>query len=434
MSVKESPVRGRFFYGWWIVFSAAAINLLTGATFFYGFGVFFTPILTEFSWTNTQVALAMSLRSEVSAFAAPVVGYSVDRFGVRKIMTIGVLVVGVGLAFLSRVWDLPSFYLAMCLIALGTSSTGGVVGILAISRWFDKKRSRAIAFMTLGAGFSGVVVPVIAILVLNFGWRTSLLVLAALMVIVCLPLAQLMRDRPEAMGVWPDGAEHPPGFDADLSDEENEQKARELALEGMSVREAVHSRMFWQLTGAMTLASLSNNAVLIYQVPVLQHSGISTELAAFSVTGLTLMSLTGRMGFGWLGDFFDKRKVMAFCFALQCAGLTMFAALGPLWLVIPFLITFSPGFGGPIPLRPALMAEYFGIRALGSIQGAFILVNTLGAVAGPVLVGLVFDNFGTYSPAFFGMAALNVLAIPLILTLPRAKLATGRFGSGNSWR
>lgn len=102
MSVKGSPVRGRFFYGWWIVFAAAAINLLTGATFFYGFGVFFTPILTEFGWTNTQVALAMSLRSEVSAFAAPVVGYSVDRFGVRKIMTLGVLVVGMGLAFLSR--------------------------------------------------------------------------------------------------------------------------------------------------------------------------------------------------------------------------------------------------------------------------------------------------------------------------------------------
>ncbi len=61
MSVKESPVRGRFFYGWWIVFAAAAINLLTGATFFYGFGVFFTPILNEFGWTNTQVALAMSL-------------------------------------------------------------------------------------------------------------------------------------------------------------------------------------------------------------------------------------------------------------------------------------------------------------------------------------------------------------------------------------
>src|SRR5262245_28359210 len=143
--------KGRIFYGWHVVFSAAAIILLTGATVFYGFGVFFQPIVDEFGWSNTQVSFAQVLRSEVSAVAAPLIGFALDRFGARVVQTGGIVLVGIGFVALSQITDLPTFYLAMCMLAIGTSSSGGSAGTLAISRWFVRRRSRALAFMTVGA-------------------------------------------------------------------------------------------------------------------------------------------------------------------------------------------------------------------------------------------------------------------------------------------
>ncbi|MBI4499201.1 MAG: MFS transporter [Chloroflexi bacterium] len=413
------PASGRIFYGWWVVFSSAAIILLTGATFFYGFGVFFQPIIDEFGWSNTQVALASSLRSEVSAFAAPLIGLAVDRFGVRRVLIAGVLIVGLGFGALAQVQDLLSFYLAMSLIAIGTSASGGSAGIVAVSRWFVRKRSRALALMTLGAGFSGVMVPVIAMLVTRFGWRSALIVMGVFVIGVGLPLARRMRDRPEEMGLWPDGEPHPPADGTGAPPTAPMPSPAGQDHEGMALAQALRRREFWQLTVAMTLAGLASTAVVVYQVPVLQHAGVSAELAALSVTGLTLVSVTGRLGFGWMGDFWDKRWVIGACFGLQTVGILFFAALGPAWLVFPFLLTFSPGFGGPIPVRPALMAQYFGTRALGSIQGSFMLAQTLGAVIGPLVVGYMYDTTGSYQAAFFVMAVVSAAAVPVMLTAPR---------------
>lgn len=416
---------GRLFYGWHVVFSAATILLITGATFFYGFGVFFKPIIDEFGWSNTQVAFATTLRSEVSAFAAPLIGYSVDRFGVRQVLLGGVLFVGLGFIALSQVWDLPTYYAAMCVIAIGTSASGGSAGTVAIARWFVRLRSRALALMTVGAGFGGVTVPIIALLVTAYGWRTALIIMGVFVIITGVPLARMMRERPEDMGLHPDGADRPAHYDTSVSEEENARRARERALQGMTVKQALRSRPFWQLTVAMMLVGTANTAVVVYQVPVMQHAGVSTELAALSVTGLTLLSVIGRMGFGWMGDFRDKRMVIGGCFVLQMAGMVLFTLLtgGATWLIIPFLLVFSPGFGGPIPLRPALMAEYFGTRSLGSIQGSFMFANTIGGVVGPLLVGYLYDTTASYQLGFWVMTAFCAVAVPIILLLPRPQPA-----------
>lgn len=421
MSDRAAAPPGRLFYGWWIVLSTAAINLFQAGTFGYGFGLLFQPLSTEFGWTSTQISLAMALRSEVGAIGALAVGFGIDRFGVRRTLTLGVCIVAIGFGALSQVRELVGFYLAMCLIAAGSSAAGGGVGQIAISRWFVQKRSRALSVMTLGAGFSGIMVPPLALLITTFGWRAALMAMAAGMLLICLPLAQWMRDRPEELGLWPDGGDTPPVYGIDLEHKEGRPARDAHELPGMTAREALGSREFWFMIAAIGPVSLANNAVTTYQVPLLQHAGMSTALAAISVTGLTMMSVLGRLGFGWLGDFWDKRRVLALCFALQAAGTFIAANIGPLWMVIPFLLTFSPGFGGPIPVRGALFAEYFGTRSLGSIQGSFAMANTVIALMGPILVGYLYDTTGSYTTAFLVVAAGSAAAIPVVLTAPRPR-------------
>ncbi|MGH9204849.1 MAG: MFS transporter, partial [Vicinamibacterales bacterium] len=147
--------RTGFFFGWWVVFACAAIVFFTGGTFFYGFGVLFNPIVNEFGWSRASVSFAFSLRSEVGGLAAPIVGFMVDRVGSRRLLIIGVITVAVGFVMLSRMDSLWTFYASVVVIAIGMSATGGPVGMVAIAHWFKKRRTRAIALMTVGAGTSG---------------------------------------------------------------------------------------------------------------------------------------------------------------------------------------------------------------------------------------------------------------------------------------
>ena len=160
--------------------------------------------------------------------------------------------------------------------------------------------------MTMGAGSSGIMVAVLAWLISAFDWRTTLLIIAALQ------LAISVRDKPEEMGLQPDG---------DLPDNPGEAGAMVapglVEPEGFTVRHALASSAFWRLAIAVALGNLSSVAIIVHQIPFFTGSvGLSEGAAAASVTAMTLMSLAGRFGFGYLANFVDKRFVMARAYAI----------------------------------------------------------------------------------------------------------------------
>ncbi len=404
--------RTGFFYGWWVVAASAAIVFLTGGTFFYGFGALFNPIVNEFGWSRASVSFAFSLRSEVGGLAAPVIGFTVDRFGARRLMMTGVLLVALGFVLLSKIESLAGFYGAVIVIAIGMSATGGPIGMVAITHWFHRRRGRALAVMTVGAGASGVMVLVLSALISAFGWRDALVIIAALQVIICLPLAASVRNRPEEMGLQPDG-EAPP-----RADELSTAGARVRdAHWGLTVRETLRTSTFWKLSFAVMLANLGTTAIIVHQIPFLTSTvGFSDGLAAASVAIMTLLSLIGRLGFGQLADVMDKRHVMAVAFAISGLSLLLFATVYESWQVLYALPLFAIGFGGAIPVRPALQADYFGLRAFGAIQGLTFAIATIGVLLGPVFAGWVYDETNSYRTAFVVLSLCSLLAAPLILT------------------
>jgi sugar phosphate permease len=405
--------RTGFFFGWWVVFASAAIVFLTGGTFFYGFGALFNPIVNEFGWSRASVSFAFSLRSEVGGLAAPVVGFMVDRVGSRRLMMIGVALVALGFVLLSRVESLWGFYGAVTVIALGMSATGGPVGMVAIAHWFKRQRGRAFALMTVGAGTSGVMVLVIEALISSFGWRDTLVIIAVAQLAVCFPLAMSVRNGPEELGLAADGESM---TRVDTIPEDTPRPAK--FAEGMTVREAVRSSSFWKLSLALALTNVGTIAVIVHQIPFFTSSiGVTEGLAAASVTVMTLLSLVGRLGFGQLADTVDKRWVMAGAFALSGVALLLFATIYEGWQIIYALPVFALGFGGGIPVRPALQAEYFGLRAFGAIQGLAFTVATIGGLLGPVFAGWMYDTTESYRLAFVILSGGSLLAVPLVLSM-----------------
>ncbi|MEI6136652.1 MAG: MFS transporter [Chloroflexota bacterium] len=400
--------------GWVVVGSSAFVTLLIGASFYYGFGVFFTDIIAEFGWGVAATALAFSLRSEIGGIAAPFVGLGLDRYGARRVMIGGVLVAVAGVLGLSFIQNILQFYIAMIVIAIGSSACGGQAGLVAIATWFDRRRALAMSISTLGGGVAGILVVGIAWLVEEFGWRIALRVLVVGMLLIGVTFSAQIRSRPRDHDQPMDGRDY---FEADGS------AAPRGLMWGVPAMRVVRSRAFIFCGLAMIAISFATTALLVHQVTYLEtRLHVPKSAAAFTVTIYTMTSIFGRIGLGMLGDRIAKRTLIAGCATLIGSGILVLTFATNYWQAILGIELVAPGFGGTIPLRPAMMAEYFGTKHFGTVNGVASLMNTTGGAVGPWVIGFIVDVTGQYLLGWYLAAGMALLAVPLMLlaTPPRA--------------
>ncbi|MFW6126270.1 MAG: MFS transporter [Chloroflexota bacterium] len=416
--------RGRIFYGWWIVSACAALNLYIGGVFFYGFGAFFDPIRTSFGWSYAAVSFANSLQRLQGGIGAPVVGFIFDKVGPRKLMFFGVSVAGLGFLFLSHISSLWTYYLAFLLISLGFSTGGAGIAMATVVNWFIRRRTLAVALMMTGFGLSGTLVPVVLRVIDAIGWRDTLLYIGIGVWVVGFPIAAMMKHRPEKHGLLPDGdtvgTEPPTSGEPDILEQSVTAGARWREVD-FTVREALRTRAFWLIGLTYTIQVLGTSAIFVHVIPHLTLLEMRS-ISGYALAGMTVMSLVGRLGFGWLGDIKDKRYLLVITLALQCVGILLLANVSTWWHLIPFLIAYSPAYGGPIPMRPAIIGEYFGRKAFGAIQGLMHTVTIVGGIIGPIFAGWTCDLTGNYHLGFMILAFTSLAAIPAILAAKRPTL------------
>jgi len=404
----------RIFYGWWVVVACFFISLYTGGVVFYGFTAIFEPIADKFDWSYTQISLAASLRGLEAGLLAPLVGILVDRWGPRKLLLSGVVIVSLGLMLLSRTTSLGMFYGAFALLAIGMSTCSGTVLMTAVANWFRKKIGIAMGIMICGYGCSGLLVPIIVKLVDTYEWQQAIAILAVGLLAVCLPLSLLVRHKPEQYGYQPDG-------EAQNTVVPNPSLAQaETAEADIGTRQALKSRTFWHIALALLCQAMMLSTVVTHVMPYLSSINIPRARSSLIAMAIPLASISGRLGLGWLGDRLDKRRVIAAAFAMICGGLICFAFASPeaTWLLVLFLILFGIGYGGNNTLRGSAIREFFGRSNFGAIHGLVIGIMMLGSITGPPLAGWVFDNWGSYQPIWFVFTGLAVVGILLALTTP----------------
>ena len=395
------------FYGWWIVIACFLIAFYIGGACFYGFTAFFEPIVEEFGWSYTQVSIAFSLRGLEMGILAPIVGFLVDRFGSRNLALTGTLIVGGALILLGVTSSLVMFYGAFILLALGTSGCASTVLMTAVAQWFRKNVGKAMGVVACGFGAGGLLVPVIVRLIDLHTWRTTLIILGLGMWALGVPLSFVICNRPEQYGYFPDGTD-PAEFSFSHGND---------AQGDPTVREVLKSRNFWMIGVTEAIRMMIGMTVVTHVMPYLSSIGISRSSSAFVATSLPLVSIIGRFGFGWLSDIFDKRYVLAVAYFLLGIGTLIFSSIHLTWLIFPFLILFSPAFGGILSLRGAIVREYFGRASFGRVIGLLLGLAAIGGVVGPSAAGWTFDNLGGYRPIWFSFTGTTVIALLLILRL-----------------
>jgi len=404
------------FYGWWIVLASFILSFYIAGSVFYSFTAFVEPLVAEFGWSYTQISIAASLRGLEMGILAPVVGIFIDRFGPRIVILFGMIISGFGLIFLGMTHSLVMFYGAFILLGLGAGGCTSLVLMTAVANWFRKRVSLALGLTAAGFGTSGLLVPVIVWMIDCFQWRTTLLVLGLTAWAIGIPLSLVIRGRPEKYGYQPDGEAVLKPTSSPVKQESSQEIPKKS--EDIPLKEAIRDKNFWYFNVAESIRMMVLMSIIMHVMPYLSSIGVPRNRAGLAAGALALISVSGRIVFGYLGDVFDKKQITITSHALMALGLVVFAWLikGP-WSLFLFLILFSPGYGGGMIMRAALLREYYGTLSYGKILGITMGFGTMAGIIGTTLAGWIFDILGSYRILWIGYIGLELVAIAFIFNI-----------------
>jgi MFS transporter, OFA family, oxalate/formate antiporter len=423
--MKKTP---KIFYGWWIVAACFVICVSSGGVVVYGFTAFFNPIIQEFGWSYAAVSFAASLRGVETGLLAPVLGFFVDRWGSKWILFAGSILTGVGLILLGQVNSLAQFYGTFVIVALATSLCGVGVVNPVINHWFRRDLGKATGILSAGFALGGILVPLVFWLIDSFGWRNALVITGIGCLIICIPMALIVRHKPEPYGYGPDGDPLPP-LSATFKTTNTRINYTQVE-ESMGVSQALKSRTFWHLTLSFTLQYLVVSAVIAHIMPYLNTVNINRSTASFFAGAIPIISIFGRLAAGWLSDKYTRKKVALASYVIVFIGTLLFdfVSNNTVWLLFLAVILFSTGYGSVNTLRVVMPRESFGKGRFATIFGFLMGILAFGSMLGPLSAGWIFDVWKSYHYAWLLFTLINVVALILLATTPQVnprKTATG---------
>ncbi len=410
----------RPFYGWWIVAVSAITLLLAGGIGYYTFGAFFTPLVEEFEWTRAQISLSLSIMGLIG-LAGPLFGMWVGRYGARRMMILGALLMGLSFACLGFTFSIHYFYAMYFVVAVGQMAILHIPVLTLVSQWFEKRRGLATGIAVAGLGLGGMIMlPLSAYLISVLGWQWTYRILGIAICSVLVPLITLViRNSPRDIGMLPDG-DKPTAVE---SHRRTPLCERDMQIQRWTLSSALRTSTFWLLVVTFTMVFTGTSSLIAHAVPFFVGQGFSNQVAS-TIVGTTVgVSILGRIGTGYLSDRVPVRYVSALFFMLQAGGLLLLIAPGTQTSIPAFIVVFGLAMGGLFVLEPLVIREYFGLDSFPSIYGGLWAFETLGWGAGPYITGYIFDKTGSYNTAFVAFIFATLLATVLVFLVRRPRLS-----------
>ena len=391
-------------YGYVIV-SSAFMLMCVMWTAFYSFGIFFKPVLAEFGWTRAATAGAFSLCSFIQGLLAIAMGGLTDRFGPRVVMTLCGLFLAAGYLLMSQLNSLLQLYLFFSVI-LGIGMGGSFAPLLTLTaRWFIKRRGLMTGLVVSGTGVGALVGPPVAgILISHYGWRTSYIAIGAIVLVMMVLLAQLLKSAP---GQMRRGARA----------EEGPEKAQSIHLEGVAFRDAIRSGKFWRVFSMVFCLGFSIFAIMVHIAPHVTDLGFTQATAANIMAAIGAICIAGRVVFGRVLDRIGSRRGFAIGFTILGLSFFLVAFAGALSMLYLFALLFGFAFGACVTCESPLVADLFGLRSHGLLLGIVACGFTFGGGVGPLVTGFMFDLVGKYQAAFVLCGFVSCVGLVLAQTL-----------------
>ncbi len=408
-----------FYYGWIVLGTAGSSMFVRNAAGSLTFAVFVPLIADETGWSRALIGGAAAVGGLLATGASPPVGWAIDRYGARLVLVLSLIILGlstIALAWLSV--HIAIFYAAMAVGRIMFSSPLNVGAATVVGRWFVRKRGRATGLLFLSHSGGMVAFPLVATWVsIAYGWQTAWIVLGLMVYAIALaPAALLVAQRPEELGLLPDG-------DAPEEHEASEDTAHttaEAAAEmEWTTRQALRTPALWVLAIGTGFLFLLQSGTNVYQADLLRSRGIDLSLSQLSI--VVNAAGTGLGSLLW-GRILEKIRVsftyatVALVMAVACA---MFVVADSVAVAFVAAGLFGLAVAGILVVPAVAYADFFGRQSLGTIRGVTEPFTSLGQAIGAVASGLVFHFAGGYGIAFIIYTVLAVLtAAALLLARP----------------
>ena len=407
MKAKSLP----FYYGW-VVFAVTFLIYMFMYGLRYSVGVFFTPVQQEFGWSTAVTASAVTVFFWMYAAAAPLVGGLAERIGIRRTVLIGGLLLGGGGALVSFVRELWHLYLFWGVIAAVGSAALYVVPTMALSRFFLKKRGRAVGWSSVGVSAGqAMLIPVVAVLIQEHGWRLAIRWFGLVVVAVTSVVGYLfLREDPGSMGLSVDGEE--PEEESEAPDHGNTPSQEP----DWGPREAMGTGSFRLIALSYFFAVGGIISILTFAVPRMISVGVDPVKAggAFGIIGA--MSAAGSFLFGIFSDRLGRRATIAATTAGMALSFFAASALPPdLTILYAWAVLYGLTYGGCPEQYAAIVADYFGNRYGATLFGFLTLAGGLGGGLFPLIGGWLVDLSGAYSWTLLFLACGMCVATLMIL-------------------
>lgn len=394
-------MRAAFQNRWWVVFASVCGLLVgTGSVHVFAFGVFLKPVTQSLGIGREIFSFGLLISSVLTALGCLPLGWALDRWGVRRVLMVGIVLYALGEASFSLLSpSAGAIYLVFTVAGIfgcmGTPIPFGAV----LSMWFDRQRGLAIGIAMAGVGLGVVLIPKIAgFLIGRFDWRIAYLGMAAtILLLAWLPVALFVRE-PTAH----DSAKH-----VDIA-------AADSLLPGVSVGEAIRSWRFWALTIGFFIAIIGINGTLTHIVALLTDRGVPQDQAIGALQAAGVALIAGRILAGWTLDRFFGPYVAIGFFIVPMIGIALLATN-----VTPLLgaSLCGIGVGAEVDLMAFMVSRYFGLKSYGRIYGVMFAVFALAQGFGATIAGASYDRYHSYTPAFLLFEAALVVTCFLLAPL-----------------
>lgn len=384
----------------YLIVFGACLTQFTVIGWVVSYGLFFKTFETEFGWSRTLLSGGFSLAFLVMGLLAAFGGQLSDRYGPRLVLAFTGTMCGLGFILLSQMnhaWQL----LLVFGLFIGTGmSTHDVVTLSTIARWFKNRRGVMTGIVKVGtAAGQFTIPPIAAVLLITYGWRSTFMIMGFAAIILLLFAAWAIKA---------------PSTKTSTNNSDT--------MSGYSFAQARRTQIFWIICAIEFLFLPSLATIPLHIVVHGMDLGMTTTVAAALVSTMAASSVLARLA---VGSFFDRvggKVTIILCLVPLLGSLLALLAIdtpNPLFAV---MIVYGFAHGGLFTVMSPTIAEYFGLKAHGTLFGSIIFFGTISAATAPILAGYIFDTTGSYSMMFRILIVMASLGLILTLILPRKSL------------
>ena len=398
----------------WVVAAVTFVVLLLTAGIRAAPGVLIVPFESEFHWSRATISFAVAVNLLLYGLIGPFAAALMDRWGVRRTMTLALAVTAAGIALtpaMREAWQLVLLWGVV--VGAGCGVVGNFLAAFVAARWFRDRQGLVVGVLTASnAAGQLVFLPTLASLATYAGWREMSFALAAVIVLVLPVVALLMRNRPEDVGLAPYGDDRGPRATYPVV-------GNPIGIAFRALGEGARSRDFWLLAGAYFICGASTNGLIgTHLIPACVDHGIT------EVTGAGLLAATGVFSFaggtlsGWFSDRWDNRVLLAWYYGLRGLALMYlpFAFDMSVYGLSLFAVFYGLDWIASVPPTVRLLNRIVGTEKTAIMVAWITVIHQLGGAAAAYLAGVLRISFGTYLEAFL-FAGLLCLAAALMAML-----------------